>query len=313
MKKALKFILIILAIFIGLPVLILLFRPNMILSKAAVKAQLSLPTSHFIQWRGAEIHYTDEGHGIPVMMIHGYGGSHRNFQKLNDSLKDQYRIIRIDLPGFGLSDLPESKEEKIDFLQTYSDFFTFMLDTLHTDSVYMIGNSMGGMMAWNAALQHTDKVKKLVLIASAGYDLDKVAKGLSWAMNMPSMDFVYSKGIPLNVYRGSSQKIYYDLSKLNPTEQIINNKLWNRQGNLDAAYRLMRSGQYPDTAQIPHITIPTLIIWGKNDKIVPVDHAYRFQRDIKGAELLILDSCGHVPMIERPNETAAAIRKFFAE
>jgi pimeloyl-ACP methyl ester carboxylesterase len=61
----------------------------------------------------------------------------------------------------------------------YSDFFSFMLDTLHIDSVYLVGNSMGGMMAWSATLEHKDKVKKLVLLGSAGYELEKIAKGVS--------------------------------------------------------------------------------------------------------------------------------------
>ncbi|MCW3126206.1 MAG: alpha/beta hydrolase [Bacteroidetes bacterium] len=125
MKKFLKGSLIALILMIGIPLLILVLRPSLIVSKADAKKLFAQPTSHFIQWRGAEIHYTDEGRGIPVIMVHGYGGSHRNFQKLNDRLKDQYRVIRIDLPGFGLSDLPGGKEEKMDFLKMYSDFFTF--------------------------------------------------------------------------------------------------------------------------------------------------------------------------------------------
>jgi pimeloyl-ACP methyl ester carboxylesterase len=313
MKKIVKVISIIVVIMIGIPLLILLFRPSLIVAKADAKAQFTQPTSHYVQWRGAEIHYTDEGQGIPVMLIHGYGGSHRNFQKLNDRMKDKYRVIRIDLPGFGLSDLPGSKEEKMDFLKMYSDFFTFMLDTLHTDSVYMVGNSMGGMMAWNAALQHTDKVKKLVLIGSAGYELDKIAKGVSRMMNIPFMGLFYSKGMPLTMSEGGARKVYADTSKINHAEVINNNKIWNRDGNLDAAYRLMQSQQYPDSTRITQITIPTLIIWGKNDQIVPVAHAYKFERDIKGSQLVILDTCGHVPMIEKADETAGLIKKFFGE
>ncbi|MCW3126207.1 MAG: alpha/beta hydrolase [Bacteroidetes bacterium] len=177
----------------------------------------------------------------------------------------------------------------------------------------MVGNSMGGMMAWNAALQHTDKVKKLVLIGSAGYELEKIAKGVSKMMNIPFMGLFYAKGMPLAMSEGGARKVYADTSKINHAEVINNNKLWNREGNLDAAYRLMQSGQFPDSSRITNLTVPTLIIWGKNDQIVPVAHSAKFQRDIKGCELCVFDTCGHVPMIERPDETADAIRKFFAE
>jgi pimeloyl-ACP methyl ester carboxylesterase len=312
MKKAFKALLAMLGLLLGVAILILLFRPNLIISKADAKKLFAQPSSHFIQWRGAEIHYTDEGQGVPVILVHGYGGSHRNFQKLNDRLKDKYRVIRVDLPGFGLSDLPDAKADKRDFLKMYSDFFTFMLDTLHTDSVYLVGNSMGGMMAWNAAIQHK-QVKKLVLIGSAGYELEKVSKGVSRLMNIPFMGIVYAKGMPLSVSEASALKVYADSSRINHAEVINNNKIWNRDGNLDAAYKLMQSGQFPDSSRIRDISIPTLIIWGQNDKIVPVAHAYKFQRDIKGSQLVILDTCGHVPMIERPDTTAALIRKFFEE
>ena len=313
MKKVLKGAFILFAISIVVITSVLLFRPNLIIPKAEMKAQFTLPSSHFILWRGAEIHYTDEGTGIPVILIHGYGGSHRNFQKLNDRLKGENRVIRIDLPGFGLSDLPDAKEEKKDFMKMYSDFFSFMLDTLHIDSVYLVGNSMGGMMCWNAALEHKDKVKKLVLLGSAGYELEKIAKGVSRIMNLPFMSLVFAKGAPMSITESNARKIYADPTKINPAEVVNTNKMWNREGNLDAAYRLMQSGQFPDSSRIAQISMPTLIIWGKNDKIVPVAHAAKFKRDIKGSQLVILDTCGHVPMIEKADETAGLIKKFFAE
>lgn len=291
----------------------LLLRPSQLVARAEAKKLFTLPTSHFIEWRGAELHYTDEGQGAAVIMVHGYGGSYRNFQKLNDSLRSQYRVIRLDLPGFGLSDLPGAKDGKIDFLKLYSDYFTFILDTLRVDSVYMIGNSMGGMMCWNAALQHPDKVKKLVLIGSAGYELEKIAQGVSRLMNIPGMGLLYAKGMPLSMSESGARRIYADTSRINHVEVANNNKLWNREGNMEAAYRLMQSRQFPDSGRIKEITVPTLILWGRDDRIVPVDHAYKFQRDIKGARLVVIDTCGHVPMIERPAETASAIRKFLAE
>lgn len=313
MKKWLKISILVLLALIAIPLLVLLLRPSQLVAKADARQLFTLPTSRFIEWRGAELHYTDEGQGTPIIMVHGYGGSYRNWQKLNDSLKGQYRVIRLDLPGFGLSDLPGAKDEKIDFLKLYSDYFTFMLDTLHVDSVYMIGNSMGGMMSWNATLQHPDKVKKLVLIGSAGYELEKIAQGVSKLMNIPGMGLLYAKGMPLSMSEGGARKVYADTSKINHVEVANNNKLWNREGNLEAAYRLMQSHQFPDSSRIKEIAVPTLILWGRNDRIVPVGHAYKFQRDIKGAQLVIIDTCGHVPMIERPAETASEIRKFLAE
>lgn len=311
MKKVLRFLLVLVPILLAAPFLYTLLRENRIQSKAQDRVRFTTPYCHFINWRGAEIHYTDEGSGTPVIMIHGFGGSFINWNKLRDRLKKDYRIIRIDLPGFGLSDMPYAAAGKTNFIQQYRDFMSFMLDTLQVDSAYVIGNSMGGMMAWGSAADHPDKVKKLVLIGSAGYDLEKISASVARFMKLPVFEFFFRKGLPLFSSENSARKVYFDPSKINPETVKNNNLLWNREGNIHAAFALASSGQYPDTAIIARVQCPTLILWGRNDKIVPVEHAARFQRDIKNSQLVIFDSCGHCPMIEKPDETADVIRLFF--
>jgi pimeloyl-ACP methyl ester carboxylesterase len=196
-------------------------------------------------------------------------------------------------------------------VQQYRDFMTFFLDTLHLDSLYLVGNSMGGMMSWGVAADHPDKVKKLVLISSAGYDLEKISNQVARFMKIPFLERFFSRGMPLSSSEDAALKVYADHNKINPEAIKNNNMLWNRDGNIHAACAIVSCGHYPDTALIAKVQCPTLIIWGKEDKIVPVDHAYRFQRDIRGSELLVFDTCGHCAMIERPDETAAAIKRFF--
>jgi pimeloyl-ACP methyl ester carboxylesterase len=244
-------------------------------------------------------------------MLHGLGGSFLNWNKLRDRMKDQYRVIRIDLPGFGLSDLPQPDGDKTNYVQQYRDFMTFMLDTLHVDSIYLVGNSMGGMMAWGTAADHPDKVKKLVLISSAGYDMERVSNNAARMIKIPFMEYFLMKGFPMSISEGNAKKIYADPLRVNMQAVKNANMLWNRAGNLHAACALAGSGQFPDSSLITHISCPTLIIWGRQDKIVPVDHAARFHRDIKGSQVLLLDDCGHCAMIEKPDETAEAIKRFF--
>src|SRR4051812_15585136 len=112
MKTILKALLALLLLLVVVAFAVFKFRPNDIISKAQAKAELSSPASHFIQWRNAEIHYTDEGSGFQVLMIHGFGGSYTNFNQLTALMKNDYRVIRIDLPGFGLSDFPAVKENE---------------------------------------------------------------------------------------------------------------------------------------------------------------------------------------------------------
>lgn len=311
MKKALKIFAAVAVVIIGTPLLIAALRPNLIISKAEDKARFTQPTSHFLSWRGAEIHYTDEGSGVPVVMIHGLGGSFLNWNKLRDRMKDDYRVIRIDLPGFGLSDLPQPEGDRTDYIKQYRDFMSFMLDTLHVDSVYLVGNSMGGMMSWGTAADHPDKVKKMVLISAAGYDLENVSNTAARMLKVPFVEYFLQKGFPLSFSEGNARKVFADPSKVNPEAVKNNNMMWNREGNIHAAIALASSGRFPDSSMIAAVKCPTLILWGKQDKIVPLDHAYRFKRDIKNSEMVLFDNCGHCAMIEMPDETAAAIKQFF--
>ncbi|MDB5228956.1 MAG: alpha/beta hydrolase, partial [Bacteroidota bacterium] len=109
-------------------------------------------------------------------MIHGFGGSSHDFVYLDSLMNNKFRIIRVDLPGFGLSDFPEIKEKNADYNKMYTEFFNYFLDTLHLDSMYAVGNSMGGMAAWDMAVEKPGRVKKLVLLNSAAYEMDKVIK-----------------------------------------------------------------------------------------------------------------------------------------
>ena len=311
MKKFLIAFSVLVALLILIPVAAFVLQPNRIISKEEAKKELASPNSHFLNWRGAEIHYTDEGSGQPLLMIHGFGGAYTNFSKLSEIMKDKYRVIRIDLPGFGLSDFPEVKEGE-NFLQDYRDYMAFILDTLHLDSVYVVGNSMGGAVTWYTALDHAGKVRKAVLLDPAGYDAEKVAGKLAM-FKFKSFQRLFDKGMPMFMSWGGIRKAYYRDDEIKEENVIRNNKFSNREGNLQHMLHLALSHQFPDTALIQQIKVPTLIVWGKEDEIIPVEHAYRFQRDIKGSELVVFDQCGHCPMMEDPEKTKVAMEKFFAQ
>lgn len=308
MKKAAKFILIGLAFLTIVAVALVIFRPNNTLPSATVTQKWQDPTSTFLTWRGGQVHYTDEGKGQTILMIHGFGGNYKNFQSLAEIMRDDYRIIRIDLPGFGLSDFP--KDGYADITQTYSDYLQFITDTLHLDSIYVIGNSMGGLVTWNLAVQQPDLVQKIVLLNSAGYDVAKVADKLA-IFKFKSFSKVFEKGMPQFMSKSGLEKCYADLSKLDPNVSAMNNEITNRQGNVMHMLGMATHINFPDTALIQQVKCPTLIIWGEQDQIVPREHADRFKRDIKNSELVIFNPCGHVPMMELPTETKQEVVQFF--
>lgn len=309
MKVLFRALVVLIACIILIPLAIIFFRPNMIIAKETARKELSSPYSHFINWRGAELHYTDEGAGYPVLMIHGFGGSYRNFDALANLMKNDFRVIRVDLPGFGLSDFPKTKEGE-DFLQDYRDYLGFILDTLHLDSVYVIGNSMGGAMTWACAADHPDKVKKIVLLDAAGYDTEQAAAKLAM-FKFKAIGKVFEKGMPEFMSWKGMERGYADPTKIEEEVVLLNNKFTNREGNIQHMLNLANASQFPDTAWIRKVHCPTLIVWGQQDSIIPVEHAARFKRDIKNSDVVIFDPCGHMPMMELPEKTKEVTVAFF--
>lgn len=277
--------------------------------KEIVKQEMVSSYSHFVKWRGAEIHYTDEGAGVPVLMIHGFGAAHTHFGKMAELMKNDYRIIRIDLPGFGLSDLPDLATGE-NYVQLYQDYLRFLFDTLRLDSVYVIGNSLGGAVTWVSASVFPETVKKIVLLAPAGYDLNNVLKAREpfrkkWLQN------IAAKGISLSRSRKEMQEAYFNDEKVDENYVKTINKLVNIKGNIPNMLKVILSDNFPDTALVQKVQCPALIVWGSEDKVIPVTHAEKFHRDIKNSEVLIFDSCGHCPMLEEPEKTRDACVRFF--
>jgi pimeloyl-ACP methyl ester carboxylesterase len=286
-------------------------RKNLILSKEEVRTRYTTADSKFLNWKGNVIHYIDHGTGPTVLMIHGFGGSHLDFRFLDSLMYHNYRIIRVDLPGFGLSDFPEVKGDNPDYNEMYTEFFNFFIDTLHIDSMYVAGNSMGGMAAWDLAVTHPEKVKKLVLLSSAGYDMQSVVKVAAKAFRFNSIRTFAERGIPKFITRMSVNRCFSDRSRITDERIGMLNDMWNREGHVDVFFNLATNKKWLDTALIKTIKCPTLIIWGEQDQIIPVNHAYRFNRDIKGSKVIIYSPCGHVPMAERPGAVKNDLDAFF--
>ncbi|MBK9794614.1 MAG: alpha/beta hydrolase [Sphingobacteriales bacterium] len=289
-------------------------RKDLTLTKEYVKEKYILPNSKFINWNGTEIHYTESGSGFPILMIHGFGGSNRDFILLDSMVHDKYRVIRVDLPGFGLSDFPKQTEENPDYIKVYDDYFTFLLDTLHLDSCYVMGNSLGGLMSWNLAVKHPSVVKKLILFNSAGYDMAEVIKSANAKVfKYGIVQLLLQKGIPKFFTKRGMQRVFYNKSLLTVDREQRINDIWNRKGNMQQILNMASSDKYLDQNLIKQIACPTLIVWGKQDKVVHPKYAERFHSDIMKSRVIMYDSCGHVPMLERPLDVKRDVLKFLNE
>lgn len=284
-------------------------RKNHIISKQEAIAKYKHAGSEFIKWNNLDIQVVEQGKGTTVFLIHGLGGALHEFDLLADSLAKHYKVVRFDLPGFGLSD--GTKDEQPEFQQVYKDFMHFIINKYSTDSCFVVGNSMGGLIAWNAALDTSNHIKKLVLLAAAGYEMEQMAKENAEWIDKPMIKFLLAKGAPKFVAKMNVQSCFYHDDAIDPTLYDIKYGMMNKQGNLEWLKKLAKYNNYTDSATIKNIACPTLIIWGDKDEIIPFNHASRFKRDIPNSQLITYKDCGHAPMTENYQQCSTDIIHFF--
>ena len=291
---------------LGLVVLLgLFFYPSQIKSKEEVRKEISGEYSKFFSWKGAEIHFTDQGQGDIWVMVHGFGGSHRNFRKLAEQMEKKHRVVRIDLPGFGLSDVPEEYRRSGEYSSMYADIMTFFQDSILKDTVSLMGNSMGGMVSWYYTATRGERVRRLVLIASAGLDMTEISAKATRLMRSGAGSWLQEKGFPYWLAERNARLCYAPEHAPKPEEIRKNWLCWNRTGNLEHAVQLGQNRVFPDTGLLKKIDIPVDIIWGKEDRIIPYHHAERFHALIPNSRMMMLEKCGHVPMAEYPEKVNA--------
>lgn len=298
-------------VFVLFIAVVFLLRKDYTISYDEAVSIYSVPESNFMEWRDIQLHYTDQGEGMPVMLLHGYAGSFDNWKELVKRFPEGYRLIVPDLPGLGLSQFPEDVAEDASLVDLYTDFTRHIIDELELDSVYIVGNSLGGYLAWETAVRNPEKVRKLVLLNAAGYSVEEISAFFIKFTQTALFKQVAKKGAPVFVARKAARGTLGDKSRLDPERVAAFHGMINKEGTLDVISRLGTSGQYPDSTRISQVDVPTLIVWGDKDGIIPVEHAYKFKRDIEPSTLLIYEGSGHVPMLENADSLVGDITHFF--
>jgi pimeloyl-ACP methyl ester carboxylesterase len=275
-----------------------------------LKAEYAPPPSKFMMMDGATVHYRDEGTGFPIVLIHGMSSSLHTWQGWTEILlAKHYRVIRMDLPGFGLTGPNANNDYSIEY---YESFIGRFLDSLGVKECYMAGNSLGGFITWNYTLHHPQQVKKMIILDAAGYPMKAPPFVVDLARSkLLSPMFRYIT--PRVIVSASMRQVYGDASRITDSATERYFKLALRAGNRGAFISFVSEFRDRDTVPIQHITTPTLIEWGEKDRWISVDNAKRFNRDIKGSKLVVYPGVGHIPMEEIPAESCADAVKFFAE
>jgi pimeloyl-ACP methyl ester carboxylesterase len=270
--------------------------------------------SQFVQVMGMNAHLRDEGprdDPQPIVLLHGTSASLHTWDGWTEALKGQRRVIRMDLPGFGLTGpMPDGDYR----LTRYVEFVIALMDQLGVQQAVVAGNSFGGNLAWKLAVDHPARVSKLVLVDAAGYPYDAQSVPIGFKIaQIPALRPLMQNTLPRSMIESSVRNVYGDPSKVTPELVDRYYELTLRAGNraaLGERFRQSPGGEF--AAQIPQIKQPTLIIWGGQDRLIPPNNADQFQRDIAGSRVALFDGLGHVPHEEDPAATVAAVQAFLA-
>jgi pimeloyl-ACP methyl ester carboxylesterase len=279
--------------------------------RAALEARHAAPPSEFRELSGLRLHLRDTGprDAPAVLLLHGFGASLHTWDDWAATLSERFRVIRLDLPGFGLTG-PDPTGD-------YSDPRTMaillkVMDDLGLSRVSLVGSSMGGRIAWRFAAQFPARVDRLVLMAPDGFASPGRAYGE--VPKVPMMMRVLPYVLPMPMLRASAAAAYADPKAL--TEPVLERY---RDMLLAPGVRqaiLDRTGQHVLVDPVPllrGIRAPTLLVWGEKDRMVPVTNAADYERALPDSRLVVFPDIGHVPQEEAPARTLEPVAAFLAE
>ena len=289
--------------------LALLYRSD--ISAADNEATYADSSSRFMNIMGMRVHYRFDRHpadSTPLVLVHGTSSSLHTWDSILPLLRNDRSILRMDLPGFGLTG---PSPDRIYGLDVYHRVLDSLFDRLGIRQCIIGGNSLGGLISWSYALHDTARVKGLVLIDAAGYPRGKEEGNIGFKLAaMPGVGRVLSRFTPRILIRKSLEGSYGNPALVNETLVDRYYDLLLREGNREAVIDMFGSRRPAQFERISTIRKPTLIIWGDRDRLIDVSNAYRFQQDIPGSRLLVIPGSGHVPMEESPKEVSKAMTDF---
>jgi len=272
--------------------------------------------SDFIDVKGQVVHIRDEGprsDPSPIVLLHGTGSSLHTWEGWVRTLKKTRRVITFDLPGFGLTGPFAGQYAADDYRgDAYARFVLDVLDAVQVSSAVIGGNSLGGEVAWRAVTLAPTRFTRLLLIDASGYDFTPGSIPLGFRIaRIPLLNRLGEELLPRALVAASVANVYADDSRI--TEALVDRyyEMTLRQGNrraLGLRMQQLEPGQAIDRLQA--IAVPTLVLWGRADQLIPVDNAHRFAADIPGARVVVLDGLGHVPQEEDPARSLEPVLQF---
>lgn len=303
MKRFLKWTLAIVAVVAVAITAILHLAPGFVVSASqSVAARSAGLTAKTVMVDGYEAHYFEGGSGPVLVMLHGMADDKNSFVGTAGELTDAYRVILPDLMGHGANAADKSRDYSI---AGHKAFVAALVDTLELDTFILAGNSMGGHTSAAYALEHPDRVNHLILVNAPGLVVDDTV--------------VYGGfGAPLETIEDfdavMSRVLFNPPSLPTPVKMHLIDTTNARMEFINSLAKSVRAGDDFDLlARIGDISMPTLVLWGEEDVVVPFEVAQTYAASVPDAQLVVLPEAGHSPQMEAPVRVADAIRTFLSK
>lgn len=252
---------------------------------------------------GFNIHYTDEGSGPTLVLLHGLWGGTNEWQPIIAPLAGKYRVITMDAIGFHGSDKPDAHYHNALLAQFLAGF----IDQLKLENVTLVGHAMGANLATYAAVHHPDRIARLVLVDGAGYRNPE--RDLSQPLSAGMINF-------RRIATGSSIDATERFLRRRVLDETLVTRDWAETafsmwlGSARAIGDMLREGGDLTEEEMRGIRLPTLVIWGADDAVFPIANSERLGNDIANSTVKIIGSSGHLPQIEQTEAFLAAILPF---
>lgn len=265
--------------------------------------------SRFVFVNGVSVHVLDTAPGrsdlATAILVHGWAGSASDFQPLLDRLDDGRRWVAFDFPGCGASDRPDMHYS----ITGMADFVEQFREALGVDTVDLVGHSFGGQIAVHCTVRNPSRVRRLVLIDPDGLAGEE-GRRIGLTRLGPLVDIVFGLNSRCTIRCALRRNVFHGATGL---EGVVEGSAYLlTRGGRRAIARITREalGTEPVDALLPLVGQDTLLIWGVEDRLLPIGWADGWMRGLARAEWCPIPECGHMPIAEKPAETAAALEEF---
>ena len=278
----------------------------------------TLPDSQFMTLDdGLKIHFTDTGpqDRSAIVLVHGFSSSLHTWDAWKTDLEMDYRVITLDLPGHGLSRAEDPSRANI---ERFVEVVKAVTERLDADRFTLAGSSMGGNTAWAYALAHPETLDGLILVAASGWP-EEAGEGedspfIFTLLANPIARTVLKDLDMTSLTRSGLEDSYTDQSFV--TDELVDRFVaLSRAPGHRATLLSIMSGERVDATMetVSQISVPTLMIWGRDDNLVPVTGAQKFAEAIEGSKVIVYDGVGHIPQEENAAQSIADVRSFMLE